>query len=180
MAVAALAVLAAACSSHPPTAGVASLRSGSGAGGVHVPTVAQSDQAMLDFTRCMRQHGVQMSDPVHLPGHDGLSIDIPDSGPNVTAGRQACTHYLQAIITAKAAHQNQLMASQLPGRINYARCMRAHDISMPDPGPDGELNLGNVPGINNGFGRYTPEFRAADTACRHLLPPGTPDDGTGP
>jgi hypothetical protein len=58
--------------------------------------------------------------------------------------------------------------------------MRGHDIGMLDPTPFGALSLGNVPGISNAFGRYSPQFRAADAACRHLLPAGVHDDGTGP
>lgn len=27
---------------------------------------------------------------------------------------------------------------------------------------------------------YSPQFRAADAACRHLLPAGVHNDGTGP
>ena len=56
----------------------------------------------------------------------------------------------------------------------------AHDIAMLDPNSFGALNLGPVPGITNDFGRYSPQFRAADAACRHLLPAGVHDDGTGP
>jgi len=58
--------------------------------------------------------------------------------------------------------------------------MRDHDIAMLDPGPQGQLDLGNVPGITSDFGRYSPQFRAADQSCRHLLPAGVHDDGTGP
>jgi hypothetical protein len=58
--------------------------------------------------------------------------------------------------------------------------MRGHDIAILDPTPDGELNLGRVPGISNDFGRYSPQFRAADAACRHFLPASVHDDGTGP
>jgi hypothetical protein len=58
--------------------------------------------------------------------------------------------------------------------------MRAHDISMLDPTPEGELSLGNIPGITADFGRYSPQFRAADGVCRRLLPPTVHDDGTGP
>ena len=58
--------------------------------------------------------------------------------------------------------------------------MRAHDIPMLDPTSFGALNLGNPPGVSSDFGRYSPQFRAADTACRHLLPAGVHDDGTGP
>jgi hypothetical protein len=53
---------------------------------------------------------------------------------------------------------------------------------MPDPGPDGQLNLGHVPGISDDVGRHDPRFRAADAACRGLLPADVAarDDGTGP
>jgi hypothetical protein len=54
--------------------------------------------------------------------------------------------------------------------------MRAHDITMLDPTPQGDLNLGG----DGTFGRYSPQFRSADAACRHLLPAGVTDDGTGP
>ena len=64
--------------------------------------------------------------------------------------------------------------------LNFTRCMRARDIAMLDPTSYGELNLGRVPGISGDFGRYSPQFRAADAACRHLLPAGVHDDGTGP
>jgi hypothetical protein len=58
--------------------------------------------------------------------------------------------------------------------------MRGHDIALQDPTPQGDLNLGRVPGITGNFGRYSPQFRAADAACRHFLPPDVHDDGTGP
>jgi hypothetical protein len=51
---------------------------------------------------------------------------------------------------------------------------------MLDPTRFGDLNLGHVPGITSDFGRYSPQFRAADAACRHFLPAGVRDDGTGP
>ena len=72
------------------------------------------------------------------------------------------------------------LAAEMPHLIAYARCMRSHDIAMLDPNSFGALNLGQVPGINNDFGRYSPQFRAADAACRNLLPAGVHDDGTGP
>jgi hypothetical protein len=78
---------------------------------------------------------------------------------------------------AGAASQTRV---NLPALTRYAQCMRDHDISMLDPGPQGQLNLGNVPGITSDFGRYSPQFRAADQACRHLLPAGVQDDGSGP
>jgi hypothetical protein len=144
-------------------------------------TQEQSDLDFLHFTRCMRSHGVAMSDPFHRPGHAGLSIDMPTQDAATRPAYAACTHFIQPIISAKAAGAaSQLSASRLAALTSWAECMRSHDIGMLDPTPDGQLGLGTVAGITSDFGRYSPQFRAADTACRHLLPAGVQDDGTGP
>jgi hypothetical protein len=143
-------------------------------------TQQQSDQDMVAFARCMRSHGVQVPDPFHRPGHAGLSLDIPSRGPATNAAFAACTHYLQPIMAAKAAGQASVAAPELAALTRYARCMRDHDIAMLDPTSFGAVNLGHVPGISNDYGRYSPQFRAADQACRHFLPANVHDDGTGP
>ena len=181
--VAAAAVLAAACSSGPSAPAVASLPGHhAGAAVAGQLTQAQSDQDMVNFARCMRAHGVNVPDPFHRPGHAGLSIAIPGptQAPGAPAALRACNHFLAPIIQMKQAGQAAIAARELPALTNYARCMRAHDIPMLDPNRLGQLNLGNVPGISGNFGRYTPQFHAADAACRHLLPPGVADNGTGP
>ena len=178
--VAALAVvLAAGCSaaaSGPGSTPVASL-SGSTSASRSAPalTQAQSDQDMISFARCMRAHGVQMSDPVHRPGHAGLSIDMPERGPATNAAYAACTHLIQAMLDLKAAGAAAQAAPHLAALTRYAECMRGHGVNMDDPTPQGEVRMGQ-----NDFGRYSPQFRAADTACRHLLPAGVGDDGSGP
>jgi hypothetical protein len=135
---------------------------------------------MISFTRCMRGHGVQMRDPFHRPGHSGLSIDMPTQDSATRVAYRACTHFIQSLIQAKQAGAAQQAAPHLQALTHYAQCMRSHDISMLDPTPGGQLNLGTVPGMTSDFGRYSPQFRSADTACRHLLPAGVRDDGTGP
>jgi len=178
--VAALAVvLAAGCSaaaSGPGSTPVASL-SGSTSASRSAPalTQAQSDQDMISFARCMRAHGVQMSDPVHRPGHAGLSIYMPEQGPATSAAYAACTHFIRDIIAAKQAGAAAGAAPHLAALTRYAECMRGHGVNMDDPTPQGEVRMGQ-----NDFGRYSPQFRAADTACRHLLPAGVGDDGSGP
>jgi hypothetical protein len=152
----------------------------SGGGGTGLPTAAQSDRDMIGFTRCMRARGVSMSDPFHRPGHQGLSIDVPPHDTLTNPAYAACNHFLQPLITAKLEHATQTAARDLPALTRYAECMRNHDIPMLDPTWFGALNLGNVPGINNDYGRYTPQFRQADSTCRHLLPAQVHDDGTGP
>jgi hypothetical protein len=178
-------LLAVACSSSPPGPQVASLGGHhGGTAAAHPPALAQSDQDMVNFARCMRAHGVAMPDPVHIPGHTGLSIEFPSAtpGPLTRAANAACQHWISALVQAKQAGAAAAMSpARLAALTRYARCMRAHDIPMLDPtSSGGGLNLGNVPGISGDFGRYSPQFRAADTACRHLLPAGVRDDGSGP
>jgi hypothetical protein len=136
---------------------------------------------MVQFAGCMRAHGISMSDPFHRPGHEGLTVDLPERGPATTDAYNACGHYLDATIQLKeqGAARRITPAVRL-GLIHYAECMRSHAIGMLDPDPTGALALGNVPGIDNTLGRQTPEFAAADRACRHLLPASVPDNGTGP
>ena len=145
-------------------------------------TQAQSDRDMVNFARCMRAHGVAMPDPVHIPGHSGLSLEFTATpGPQTRAANAACQHFIGPIIQAKQAGAAAAMSpARLAKLTDYARCMRAHDIPMLDPTSFGALNLGNPPGVSSDFGRYSPQFRTADTACRHLLPAGVHDDGTGP
>jgi hypothetical protein len=135
---------------------------------------------MVSFARCMRSHGVQMSDPFHRPGHSGLSIDLPTRDATTQPAFTACNHFIEPIVQLKEAHQVHDTPAVLTALTRYARCMRAHDISMLDPTPQGDLSLGNVPGMVAQFGRYSPQFRSADGLCRRLLPPSVHDDGTGP
>jgi hypothetical protein len=178
------ALLAAACSSSPPAPQVASLgghHGGSTAG--QQLSLAQGDRDMVNFARCMRAHGVAMPDPVHRPGHAGLTLQFPSAtpGPLTRAADAACQHWIGPIIQAKQAGAAAAMSpARLAKLTDYARCMRAHDIPMLDPDRYGDLNLGHPPGVSSDFGRYSPQFRSADTACRHLLPAGVHDNGTGP
>jgi hypothetical protein len=175
-------VLAVACSppaSGPQVAGLGGHHGGTAAAGF---TTAQGDRDMLNYARCMRAHGADVADPAHIPGHTGLSIQFPATPSPITrAASAACMHFMGPIIRAKQAGAAAAMSpARLAALTRYARCMRAHDISMLDPTSFGALNLGNVPGMNSDFGRYSPQFRAADAACRHVLPAGVSDNGSGP
>jgi hypothetical protein len=139
------------------------------------------DRGMVAFAHCMRAHGINVPDPAHRPGHAGLSIELPEQGPATTDAYKACGQFLQPVIELKqrAAAQTITMTMRL-GLVRYAQCMRSHAIPMLDPNALGQLNLGNVPGISSGFGRYTPQFHSADQDCRRLLPATIHDNGTGP
>jgi hypothetical protein len=62
--------------------------------------------------------------------------------------------------THGSAKQNELA---------YSRCMRAHGItSFPDPNAQGGLKLNAGPGT--GLDPSSPQFKAANNACKSLLP----------
>ena len=182
--VVAIGTVASSCASG--TGGTSSVASLPGRGGSHtgastgMPSEAQFDRDAVNYARCLRAHGVNEPDPAPRPGHSGLSFQVPPATAANQSALSACNHFVARIAAAKQAGASQELARWLPSLVRYAACMRAHDISMLDPGPQGQLNLGNVPGITSDFGRYSPQFRAADHACRHLLPAGVHDDGTGP
>jgi hypothetical protein len=175
----------AACSSGggsgPQVASLAGQHSSSSsAAAVGMPSQAEGDRDFVNFAHCLRARGVNEPDPFHRPGHIGLSVEVPPPSPANNAAVAACNHFIAKIIAAKQAGANQELSQWRPHLVQYAQCMRSHDISMLDPGPEGQLNLGNVPGLSSDFGRYSPQFHSADAACRHLLPAGIHDDGTGP
>ena len=179
--VAAFALSVTACSSSSPSTqtvaslpghGSSSSRSVSGQA-----TESQVDQAEINFAHCLRGHGINEPDPKHVPGQSGLVVQVPTSTPATSAALAACNHLLPPVSAAR----EQQRAADLPGLTRYAQCMRSHDIALLDPDPQtGAVDLGNVPGIANGFTRHTPQFHSADEACRHLLPADVHDDGTGP
>jgi hypothetical protein len=60
-------------------------------------------------------------------------------------------------------------APSRPQFLQYAACMRSHGVpDFPDPGAGGGIQLGD------GMNPFSPAFRAAQSACHHLLPGGGP------
>jgi len=70
--------------------------------------------------------------------------------------------------TAPAGGSGATPAANLSKLERFARCMRAHgDPGFPDPTPRGTFNL--PPGA---VAASSPQFQAADEACKSLAPPG--------
>ena len=140
-------------------------------------TTAQSDQDMISFTRCMREHGVQMPDPVHRAGHAGLSIDMPSRSPANNAAYAACMHFIQADHHGEGGGRGG-PGGAAAGRADPVRAVHARaTTSTCWTRRRRRAQPGHVPGITSDFGRYSPQFRAADAACRHFLPAGVTTTG---
>jgi hypothetical protein len=140
---------------------------------------------------CMRQHGIQMSDPQRTSG-GGIMMKSgggpgsktkagaadPDS-PKFRAAERACAKYA---VDPDSSHQPspQEQAERNDALIGYAQCMRRHGLDYPDPRIEGNRvsqRLG--PGANPN----SPKFKAADRACHAIMEkfgPGPGGGGDGP
>jgi signal transduction histidine kinase len=66
-------------------------------------------------------------------------------------------------------------AEQLEQFQAYAVCMRAHDIDMSDPNPDGSMTVGGrLEHVTKGQLEADPAYQAAEEACRDKLPSRSP------
>jgi hypothetical protein len=171
-----LALGVAGCGGGGKTGGVASLGAGKA-----TPTTAAgggSDrmQGALAFARCMRQHGVDLPDP-QVSG-DMIVQDLGDNGeddPKVKAAQQACKQHLPNGGQAQRPNPQQ----QQQRALAFARCMREHGISLPDPKVTAEGILQELP---RGLDPDDPRVQAAEHACHQYgsLPPSIgPQRGGG-
>jgi hypothetical protein len=130
-------------------------------------------QAALEFARCMRQHGIDMPDP-RFDADGNMTLTIrgrpgspkPDD-PAFKAAQQACQKYLPN--GGKPTRPNP---QQLQQALQFARCMRAHGVDMPDPQPDGAMIVrgsGGGKSAGKGDNPDDPTFKRANEACKHFL-----------
>ena len=64
-------------------------------------------------------------------------------------------------------------ASASGSALAFSRCMRAHGITgFPDPDSHGNLGINAGPGT--GIDPNSPQYKAADQACKHLMPAPNP------
>ncbi len=129
------------------------------------PTTAQAqDLALLEFSRCMRQHGIQsFPDPQqNAAGTYGFA--------NLAKLRQLVrgTHKQDAYSTCQpdlvkagiATPQNT--AKFLADMLAFAKCMRSHGVSdFPDPNSNGRFG-GQIKNLDPN----SPTYEAAKTACQ--------------
>ena len=161
-----LAAVLAACSSGGATpSGVATLddpgaSEAPAASGSPAPSVAPAD-AMLAFAKCMREHGVDMPDPV-VNADGGMTVSIGAEGgkPIDTKTMQAADEACKQLMPARPdGGPTQMTAEQQDAMLAFAKCMREHGVNMPDP----EFGSGGTKVTIGGEGIAfdSPTFKAA-------------------
>ena len=137
-------------------------------------------EGALKFSKCMREHGIDMPDPQRV-GKGGIKLSggkVNFNDPKMKSAQSACQKYMQigGGETLDPAKRAKLQEAAL----NYARCMRGQGVDMPDPKLAGNGGLtfqagpGSGPkssstGKGLGVNPDSPKFQAADKACNHFL-----------
>jgi hypothetical protein len=157
----------AACGGEGDSGGVASLGS-SGQSDADSTTTTSSDdpqEAAYEFTKCMREHGVDMADPT---AGGGINLRVrPGSNAKVAKAQKACQSILEKAAPKLSEEQQSAMQD---AALAFAKCMRGHGIDMPDPtfGKGGVVMQMRSRG-GAGFDPDDPRFKAAQKACQPIV-----------
>jgi hypothetical protein len=150
VALAGLALLMTACS-LPGAAGQASSSSSS----------PDPKNGLLEYARCMRSHGVSNFPDPDSSGGTVLPQGVDPNSPQFTAAQQACQSKLRSGQSTPPPQDRQKLLA-------YAACMRSHGVpDFPDPSSDGPLVIDP-----NQLDPNSPQFKAADQACKQYRPGG--------
>jgi hypothetical protein len=163
------------------TAAASSALAACGSSGNNATAAQDNEQKLVNFAKCMREHGVNVATPtsgqLRITGRGG-----PANPRALEAAQNACKRYAPDAAREKlspaerAARQDQLL--------KFARCMREHGVNVPDP----ETNGGRLSLKIQDVDPSSPAFQAAQKACQGLRPKppggfkggpgGPPDAGT--
>ena len=119
---------------------------------------ASAEEAGLEFTECLRAHGVEVEDP--KPGQQNIEIG-EGTDPKALA---ACNGKLGSAGQELSSGEEEEFRE---GALALARCFREQGIEMGDPeflGP-GQFHL-DIAGLDT----ESPAFEAAREACDGMLP----------
>ncbi|MEW6476435.1 MAG: hypothetical protein AB1679_29585 [Actinomycetota bacterium] len=143
------------------------------------------EDAMLEFTRCMREHGIDMPDPdtsggpgvvrFAAPAAGGQRIDA--DGTKFQEAHKACQHLMEGARPQNLSPERQQeMQDQA---LAFSRCMRKHGVDMPDPtfGEGGQVMM-RIDG-GQGIDPEDPKFQEAQKACGEAFGPAGAKAGAG-
>ena len=147
-----------------------------------------TEAALLAMAECMRDEGVDVSDP-EVDSDGNVLPPRPTDTENVDrealrSAREACSEHLEGV---ELGFRNVDVTELEDNLLEYASCMRDNGFDMPDPDLSG---LGTGPGQGGGqaggiFGpidQDDPDFATAQEACQDILGgigPGAGGRGVG-
>lgn len=191
--VAGLALLGASCGGVATSDGVASLSDPADAVTGSETAEAQEltrEEALLAFTACLREHGVDIEDPT-VDANGNVQLSRPGGGPGGGAGRdvdeaRAARDACAPLLEDSAIGFDRADRTELEDALyEFAACMRDNGHDMPDPDfTDFGAGTGGGGGPFGEIDRDDPVFQEATAACEDVLagferPGGGPRGGGG-
>jgi hypothetical protein len=150
-------------------AGMGVLVAACGGGGSSAAGGSSPYQQAVAYAQCIRSHGVPgFPDPDSKGNFIIKGPELGGSAGQFRSADKACRHLLPNGGQMTAAQQQQALRQAL----KFSACMRAHGVpSFPDPTAEkGGISLS----LGSGLSPNSPQFRAAQQACRSLMPGGGP------
>jgi hypothetical protein len=153
------------------------------------PQPGDREEQMRKFAACMRDHGVDVEIAAPGKNSDEGGVTVHSAGPQDRGGqgdvRPDSDTFKKAEEACRSLAPNggdlpKPSAAELEQLRKFAACMRSHGIDVPDPDPDGggiQIRRSGDPGGGGDPGNLSPDdpaFKAAEEACRNLLPSGRP------
>lgn len=156
------------------------------------------EDAMLEFTECMRENGVDMPDPtfdgegsgpviarrVESDGDggdvtgavNGVPFDVAD-GADFEKANEACQPLLDEAMKDAPKPSAEEMAEMQDRMLEFAACMREHGVDLPDPTFEGEgggmrVEMGGGAGGGGAVRPDDEKFQEANEACAEEGGPG--------
>jgi hypothetical protein len=192
-------VAVAACGSAGAANDVASLGDSSGTTPPTTAAAADPQDAMLQFTKCMRDHGIDMPDPKAASGSSAsgsggatgpLIMNSSGGGPQekekMDAANKDCKHFMDGVVQNAPKMDPEQEAKMKEDALAFSKCMRDNGVDMPDPqfSSDGggmSVQLGSSDGSAPRIDPTSPAFQDAQKACESFMPSSGrgPSDGSG-
>jgi hypothetical protein len=144
--------------------------------------ITDPNEAAVQFAKCMREHGVDVPDPV-INDEGGVMVQVggetegeAGSGPDpeeLDAANKECEHFMQEAAGSIDPLSEEDQKKMQEEALAFSKCMREHGIDMPDPqfstdgrgfnvsigGPNDAVSDGPVIDFNSD------EFKEASEAC---------------
>ncbi|HKA03819.1 MAG TPA: hypothetical protein VKD67_05800, partial [Acidimicrobiales bacterium] len=171
--VAAITVLGACGGGSSPSAQVASLAGGQNGTSTTTtsapPSEADTQQAMLDFAKCMREHGIDMPDPT-FDENGGASFSAGSNGSpadqaKLDDAQKACQSYLDKVKSNAPPMDPAKVEEEKQKQLAFAQCMRDHGIDFPDPQVSSNGGGIEVQQPGSGVDPNSPGFKEASDTC---------------
>ncbi len=120
------------------TTDVADGSQGDSTANTDAPSAVDPEDAMVDFARCMREHGVNVADPQTSgggAGGGGVMIEIGDGidPEEMEAAQEACQPLMADAIGDFEPPDPEELERMQEQMLEFAKCMREHGVDFPDP-----------------------------------------------